>query len=74
MKFGLAVMNWAETYTYQVEAQHATSWLTILHIEEKEDVNGPKNEVEKSPSTSGADDVGLLRHHPESSSKPVYTL
>lgn len=61
------------THTYQVEARHATSGLTILHVEEKEDVNGPENEVEDSPSRGGADDVGLLGHHPESGPQPVHT-
>lgn len=40
------------THTYQVEPSHAASGLTVLHIEEKEDVNGSQNEVEEPPSTS----------------------
>lgn len=36
-------------------------------------MNGPEDEVEQSPSSRGADDVGLLGHHPESSPEPVHT-
>lgn len=61
------------THTYQVEPSHAVSGLTVLHIEEKEDVNGPQNEIEESPSTSRTYDVGLLCYHPESSTQPVHT-
>lgn len=61
------------TQTYQVEPSHAVSGLTVLHIEEKEDVNGSQNEVEDSPSTCWTYDVGLLRHYPESCTEPVHT-
>lgn len=60
-------------YTYQVEASHAASGLTILHIEEKEDMNGPQNEVEDFPPSRWTYYVSLLRHHPESRTKPVHT-
>lgn len=62
----------AHRHTYQVKPSHAVSGLSVLHIQEEKDVNGSEDEVEKSPPTCWANDVGLLRHHPESSAQPVH--
>lgn len=65
--------NKLQMHTYHIKANHAASGLTILDVEEEEDVNGSQNEVKESPSTGGTNDVSLLGHHPEGCAKPVNT-
>lgn len=71
--FDIQMLLDPQTHTYQVETSHTASGLTVLHIQEQEDVDGSQNKVEQSPSTSRTNNVSLLGHHPEGRTQPVYT-
>lgn len=65
---------WSEhKHTYQIKPSHAVSRLTVLHVEEEEDVNSSQNKIEEPPSACWPYDICLLGHHPKSCSQPVDT-
>lgn len=65
---------WSEhNHTYQIKPSHAVSRLTVLHVEEEEDVNSSQNKIEEPPSACWPYDIRLLGHHPKSCSQPVDT-